>query len=146
MTSAASVVRAGRRRQPLAGQGDPVHQLLPHDHAAADAVGQHDPHQPPAQTLPGAPALGPLRYQPPARSARGRPAAPPAGGLQDGPATSLWPQELVEKLTRLREEAVTALRLAGAHPAFDEARTAGQYPKFLTALHKRITEAEAEAA
>ncbi|WP_043478328.1 hypothetical protein [Kitasatospora sp. MBT66] len=71
------------------------------------------------------------------------PADPPAGGLQDGPATSLWPQELVEQLTRLREEAVAALRLAGAHPAFDEARTAGNFPKFLTALHKRITEAEA---
>ncbi|MFJ4672683.1 hypothetical protein [Kitasatospora purpeofusca] len=71
------------------------------------------------------------------------PADPPVGGLQDGPAASFWPAELVEQLSRLREEAVAALRLAGAHPAFDEARAAGNYPKFLSALYKRIGEAEA---
>ncbi|WP_327075502.1 hypothetical protein OG196_42995 (plasmid) [Kitasatospora purpeofusca] len=74
------------------------------------------------------------------------PADPPAGGLQDGPATSLWPEKLVERLTRLREEADAARKKAGAHPAIDEARAAGQYPKFLAALHKRIATAEAEAA
>ncbi|MFB7672303.1 hypothetical protein ACFC26_12890 [Kitasatospora purpeofusca] len=74
------------------------------------------------------------------------PADLPAGGLQGGPAASLWPQELVERLTRLREEADAARRKAGAHPAIDDARRAGVYPKFLAALHKRIGEAEAATA
>ncbi|MFD9592054.1 hypothetical protein ACFWA9_04755 [Kitasatospora sp. NPDC059973] len=71
------------------------------------------------------------------------PADPPAGGLQDGPAASFWPTELTERLWRLREEAGAAWKRAGEHQAFDDARTAGQYPKFLTAVHKRIREAEA---
>ncbi|MCX4690662.1 hypothetical protein OG401_41320 [Kitasatospora purpeofusca] len=74
------------------------------------------------------------------------PAEPPAQGLQDGPATSFWPEELVGRLTRLREEADTARKKAAAHPAVDDARRAGVYPKFLSALSKRITTAEAEAA
>ncbi|MFD8322670.1 hypothetical protein [Kitasatospora purpeofusca] len=33
-----------------------------------------------------------------------------------------------------------------SRPVFDEARAAGRYPKFPTALHRRITAAEAGAA
>ncbi|MFJ4672726.1 hypothetical protein [Kitasatospora purpeofusca] len=71
------------------------------------------------------------------------PADPPAGGLTDGPAVSLWPEELVEQLERLRAEAAAAWKKAAAHPAFDEARAAGRFPKFLSELYKRIGEAEA---
>ncbi|MFJ4671584.1 hypothetical protein [Kitasatospora purpeofusca] len=56
------------------------------------------------------------------------PAEPPAGGLQDGPAASFWPAELVERLTRLREEADTAGKKEAAHPTVDDARRAGVYP------------------
>ncbi|MFF2549277.1 hypothetical protein ACFVUY_42885 [Kitasatospora sp. NPDC058063] len=74
------------------------------------------------------------------------PADPPAGALQDGPAASFWPPDLTERLRQLREEAGTAWTKAGEHPAFGEARADGQYPKLLTAVHKRISEAEAAAA
>ncbi|MBP0453960.1 hypothetical protein J5Y04_31120 [Kitasatospora sp. RG8] len=71
------------------------------------------------------------------------PADPPVGGLQDGPATSFWPADLTERLGQLREEATIAWKKAGEHAAFDGARAAGQYPKFLAVLHERISEAEA---
>ncbi|KOV13313.1 hypothetical protein ADK60_29910 [Streptomyces sp. XY431] len=74
------------------------------------------------------------------------PADPPPGGLQDAPATSFWPADLTERLWQLRQEAGTAWKRAGEHPAFDEARRDGRYPKFLTALHERIVEAEAATA
>ncbi|WP_049653485.1 hypothetical protein [Kitasatospora sp. MY 5-36] len=74
------------------------------------------------------------------------PADPPAGGLQDGPAASFWPPDLTERLRQLREDAATAWTKAGGHPAFGEARAEGRYPKFLTALHKCISEAEAATA
>ncbi|AUY53638.1 hypothetical protein [Streptomyces sp. CB01881] len=68
------------------------------------------------------------------------PADPPPGGLQEGPAASFWPAKLTERLWQLREEAGAAWKKAGEHPAFDDARTAGRYPKFMAALHKRISE------
>ncbi|MFB7678315.1 hypothetical protein ACFC26_43670 [Kitasatospora purpeofusca] len=75
------------------------------------------------------------------------PASPPEGGLtKDGPATSFWPEDLVEQLTRLREEAGAALKKAAVHPAVGAARAAGEYSKFLASLRKRVAAAEAEAA
>ncbi|SDT82494.1 hypothetical protein SAMN05216371_7282 [Streptomyces sp. TLI_053] len=53
------------------------------------------------------------------------------------------PEELVEQLERLRSEAIAALRTAAAYLAFDDARSTGRFPRFLSERYKHIGEAEA---